>query len=275
MAIKDYTGQQTTILVTNLTKQPLSLSASYVRGVSKVSLVIPAMSTVPVDRNLIFADRDVFQQLKAAGVITYDEALVLSDEEPAGGQGATGVQGVTGLVGATGTSGSTGLMGPTGTQGITGLSVSGTTGPRGATGVQGTTGPAGGGGGLQEATVTITPLQITSLDTYPGVTLVPTQTPKAIVLHSIEFFVDFLTTPYSSSADFQINYLGNFPGGMTIPTTMLTTTNPNLRRQFVFNVSTQLALPFTDLILMATGPITGGDSNLKVRVRYEALTVLT
>ena len=220
-----------------------------------------------------------------------------------GVQGNTGVQGETGLgaQGITGLSGDTGSQGDTGIQGETGLGAQGDTGIQGDTGTQGATGLDGptGAGGMQGATgvqgaglantYTLTPTDITNIQSYPGLVLVPALglgPDQGIVWETIEFLCDLNSgTPYSTTANFFINIIGNYPGGQKFPAGntanngnigLMTSSGRKNRRIFHNNGADMMIQTGNGqhLLLMLDGPATSGTENVQVRVTYRIVDML-
>ena len=137
----------------------------------------------------------------------------------------------------------------------------------------------GAGSSLSSTTVTLTPSDIASLNTYPGITLVPAVGGQQIIVHRLDFYMHYSGTPYSSTANLFLNYDGNWsaswliPAGGNVTAPLLTASRDTYYS--AFNTATQqYVLPGSAALLMSDGTITGGNSNLIVRVIYELIDPL-
>lgn len=134
---------------------------------------------------------------------------------------------------------------------------------------------------FHQTIVVLNPSQMSSLNSYPGVTLVSAPPFSSVIATSLEFHVPFNRAPYTTNgAKLYVNWLGNYVTGSdtndwVIPTDtglipLLTSTRDV--HAMVFNTAQYVDFPEAqDLILMSTGAITGGDSEVLIRVTYQIL----
>ena len=141
------------------------------------------------------------------------------------------------------------------------------------------------------SSLTLTPNDLLSLGNNAGsayVTLVSAaglQAHQAIVWQSIEFMCDLTGgTPYTTTANLYIDIGGNYSGGQRFPVgdtvangnLGLLTATGRVDRRFVYNLTPDMQINTQDdLNLKADGPITGGTQDLKVRVTYQIVDLLT
>lgn len=147
------------------------------------------------------------------------------------GGGATGATGLTGLTGATGDTGPTGTNGTDGNTGATGATGAGggATGPTGPTGVTGTdglqgtigvTGATGSGGGSTGPTG---PTGLSGNNGMTGATgptgassgprIIAGSSTSSSAEYSVSGYVVTFTTPFATTPDATVSFLGSMPGG--------------------------------------------------------------
>jgi len=138
-------------------------------------------------------------------------------------------------------------------------------------------------------TFTLNPGGVAALASYPGLTLVSgadLEFNQAIVWETLEFRCNLNSgTPYTTTANFFINIIGNYPGGQRFPAGdtanngnlgLLTEAGRDNRRMFYRNgADMQIqAGPGNDLLLMLDGPATGGTEPVQIRVTYRVVDML-
>jgi hypothetical protein len=138
-----------------------------------------------------------------------------------------------------------------------------------------------------QTTTTLTPSDIQNLHVYPGKTLVNAITDKTIFVDSLEFFRTTQGSAYTASGvNLYINYSGNYvdpsqtytwkipaDGAQMGGETLLTTTNQI--RSVSYNTSSYQPVQInSDILLNATGAITGTGGNLVVRTTYRLANTL-
>ena len=125
------------------------------------------------------------------------------------------------------------------------------------------------------------------LNTYPGVTLLSASglglsSNQVLVVTALEFSLTFNSIVYTTTANLYLNYGGNYlTGAQLIPAGATTanngvgmlTSNRNTYRYVQSGIVDGDFPTNADVILMADGAITGGDSNLRVRVSYLITTI--
>jgi len=138
----------------------------------------------------------------------------------------------------------------------------------------------GGGGGALTVDVTLSSAQILSLDTTPVTLLAAPGAAFFYTIESCEIFLIFATTPYTGGGDLQIDYLSNPIQNLFLDQACVLA-GANSRR---YGAPVDNPLPdVTELainepIVIRSNPsiaFVGGDSSLKVRLRYNIFTALT
>jgi len=128
-------------------------------------------------------------------------------------------------------------------------------------------------GDILEVTVTLTPADIDVLDTTPFTVIPAPGVGNYIDLQSVEFYLDFNTTPYASGA-VGLDYASVSP----VPARMLYI--PSLldaiasfrvlgKMSFLSEIKLNEAMD-----IVATSPTAGGDSDLMLRARYRIVAAL-
>lgn len=133
-------------------------------------------------------------------------------------------------------------------------------------------------GGMElTATATLTPAQVLALHTTP-VTLIPAQGAGTYIdIESIEAFLDFNTTPYTGGANLYIDYDTTTNENLEVHVSVVTASADSRRfaqPTTVLPDEAELAVN-ESVVVYSADPFLAGDSDLKLKIRYKVLTLLT